>query len=80
MDAILDWFDWIAGVVESVFNWFTDFLENLLNLFEYLGQAVELTGSLISSLPSWLQVFGTITITVSVVFVILGRSTGGSKQ
>lgn len=80
MDAVLDWFDWVSDVIESVFDWFTDFLENLMNLFEYLGQAVELTGSLIAALPGWLQVFGTITITVSVIYIILGRSTGGKKQ
>lgn len=80
MDAVLNWFDWVSEVIESVFDWFSDFLENLLNLFEYLGQAVELTGSLIAALPPWLQVFATITITVSVVFIILGRSTGGKKQ
>ena len=80
MDAILDWFDWFSEVITSVFDWFSDFLENLLNLFKYLGQAVELTGGIISTLPDWLQVFGTITITVSVIFIILGRSTGGKKQ
>lgn len=80
MDAIIDFFTWVSDVIESVFNWFTDFLENLMNLFEYLGQATELTGSLISSLPPWLQIFGTITITVSVIYIILGRSSGGKKQ
>ena len=80
MGAILDWFDWLSDIIESVFDWFTDFLENLMNLFEYLGQATELTGSLIASLPPWLQIFGTITITVSVIYIIIGRSSGGRKQ
>lgn len=80
MDAVLDWFDWVSDVIESVFDWFTDFLENLMNLFDYLGQAVELTGSLIAAFPPWLQIFGTITITVSVIYIILGRSSGGKKQ
>ena len=80
MDAILDWFDWVSDVIESVFDYFTDFLENLMNLFRYLGHSVDLTGSLIASLPGWLQVFGTITITVCVIYIILGRSTGGKKQ
>lgn len=80
MDAILDWFDWLSDVIESVFDWFTGFLEKTMNLFEYLGQATELTGSLIAALPPWLQIFGTITITVSVIYMILGRSSGGKKQ
>lgn len=80
MSAILDWFDWVSDVIESVFGWFTDFLENTMILFKYLGQITDLTGSLITVLPPWLQIFGTITITVSVVYIILGRSSGGRKQ
>ena len=80
MSAILDWFDWVSDVIESVFGWFTDFLENTMTLFKYLGQVTTLTGDLISSLPTWLQIFGTLTITVSVIYIILGRSSGGSKQ
>ncbi len=80
MSEILNFFDWFTDVVKSVFDYFTDFLDNLMNLFEYLGQAVELTGSLIAAFPPWLQIFGTITITVSVIYIILGRSSGGKKQ
>lgn len=80
MSEILNFFDWVTDVILSVFNWFTDFLENTINLFKYLGQATQLTTGLISSLPPWLQVFGTITITVSVIYIILGRSSGGKKQ
>lgn len=80
MDSILNWFDWVSDVIESVFGWFTDFLENTMVLFKYLGQVTELTGGLIASLPGWLQIFGTITITVSVVYIILGRSSGGKKE
>ena len=80
MDSILNWFDWVSDVIESVFGWFTDFLENTMVLFKYLGQVTELTGGLITSLPGWLQIFGTITITVSVVYIILGRSSGGKKE
>lgn len=80
MGEVIDSLNWLIDVIDSVFDWFTDFLENLMKLFDYLGQAVELTGGLIAAMPTWLQVFGTITITVSVVYVILGRSTGGSKQ
>lgn len=80
MGAILDWFSWVSDIITSVFDWFSGFLENLLNLFKYLGQTISLAGGLIAALPPWLQVFGTITITVSVVYIILGRSSGGAKQ
>ncbi len=80
MGEIIDSLNWLIDVIASVFDWFSDFLENTMKLFGYLGQAVELTGSLIAALPTWLQAFGTITITVSVIYIILGRSSGGKKQ
>ena len=80
MDAILDFFNWFSEVITSVFDWFSDFLDNLMNLFVYLGHVVTMTGSIIIALPTWLQVFGTITVTVSIIYVILGRSSGGKKS
>lgn len=80
MDAIFNFFDWFSEIISSVFDWFSGFLENTMNLFKYLGAALELVTGLIVELPFWLQVFGYITVAVSVAFLALGRETGGNKQ
>lgn len=79
MQFITDFIDWIKNLIDTVVEFFTGFIENLVLLFKYIGIASKMAYELIAGLPDWLQVFGTVTIVVSVIFMILGRQTGGSK-
>lgn len=79
MQFITDFIDWIKNLIDSVVDFFTGFIENLVLLFKYIGIASKMAYELIAGLPDWLQVFGTVTVVVSVIFMILGRQTGGSK-
>lgn len=49
----------------------------LLNLIKYLGQAMSIAFSFISTFPEWLQTFAIITISISILYMVLGRK-GGS--
>lgn len=80
MEFITNFIDWIKNIIDSVVDFFTGFIENLVLLFKYIGIAASMAYDLISGLPDWLQVFGTVTIVVSVIFMILGRETGGDKS
>ncbi len=65
-------------IVQLIFNLITGFLSNLVKLFYYLTKALSNALIFVGTLPSWLQIFGTITISISVMYIILGRE-GGSK-
>lgn len=80
MQFITDFIDWIKNLIDSVVDFFTGFIENLVLLFKYIGIAANMAYDLIAGLPDWLQVFGTVTVVVSVIFMILGRETGGDKS
>jgi uncharacterized protein involved in cysteine biosynthesis len=80
MEFITNFIDWIKNLIDSVVDFFTGFVENLVLLFKYIGIAANMAYDLIAGLPDWLQVFGTVTIIVSVIFMILGRDTGGDKS
>ncbi len=80
MQFIIDFVDWIKNLIDTVVDFVTGFIENLVLLFKYIGIAANLAYDLIAGLPTWLQVFGTVTIVVSVIFMILGRETGGDKS
>ena len=80
MQALLDVFESIFGMLETVFNFFKQFIANITMLFQYIGLASTTSYNLVASLPTWLQAFGTATILISVLYLIVGRSTGGDKS
>lgn len=73
MQAIVDFF-------ASIWSFFTGLIDNLFLVIKYIGAVSTLSKELILSMPSWLQVFGFITLTVSVLYLLLGRTTGGQKE
>lgn len=78
MKKIISAIKGLFDIVSLAFSLITGFLENLLKLFYYLAKALANGLVFIGTLPTWLQTFGMITISVSVMYIILGRS-GGSK-
>ena len=80
MQFITDFINSITEKIASVFDFFQQLLDNLLMLFDYIGVAAKNAYALVDSMPTWIQAFGTITILVSILFAILGRSTGGAKN
>lgn len=80
MRAIINAFDFLINTIRTLWDFFVSTLQNLLMLFKYLGVVADLSYSAIESMPTWLQTFGVLTIVVSILYMILGRDTGGSKQ
>lgn len=78
MKKIISAIKGLFDIISLVFSLVTGFLENLLMLFKYLMKALSTALVFVGTLPQWLQIFGTITISISVMYIILGRS-GGSK-
>lgn len=80
MQFITDFIDFFVYTIQSVWDFFTGFIDSILMLFDYLDIVAGLCYNLITSMPSWLQTFGIITILICVLYMILGRQTGGQKQ
>ena len=80
MDFIIDFIDSISSMLGTAWDFLTGLVDNFIQLFEYLGVAAGLAYNLVGSLPTWLSAFGLATILISVIFMILGRQTGGSKS
>lgn len=77
MQAIIDAFDFIINTIKSVWDFFTGFLENTVKMLDILSSVADITYGMIASLPTWLTSFATITIFVSLLFMILNRQGGG---
>ena len=80
MEFLTKFIDGLTGIIEAVWGFFTGLIDNFIMLFEYIGIASTTAYNLVASLPTWLQAFGTVTVLVSVIFMILGRETGGDKS
>lgn len=75
-----EFFDWIVNFFQNIWDFISDFFERILMLITYVRLAAQLFLDLIAAMPSWLQAFGVITLTVSIIYIVLGRQTGGQKQ
>ena len=80
MEFFKNFIDWITGIVETVVSFFDSVVSSLSELYEYLQYASDTATNLVNSLPPVIRTFGTITILVSILYMILGRTSGGQKS
>lgn len=80
MQFLIDFIDSISSMFQGIWDFVTGLIENFIQFFEYLGTAASLAYNLVGSLPTWLSAFGLATILISVIFMVLGRDTGGNKS
>lgn len=80
MQFIIDFIDSISSMISGLWDFFGGLIQNFIQFFEYIGTAAKLAYNLVNSLPTWLSAFGLATVLISVIFMILGRSTGGQKS
>lgn len=80
MQFITDFINSITDKIGAVFDFFEQLIGNLLLMFDYISLAATNAYALVDSLPDWLKAFGLVTVLVSILFTILGRSTGGAKN
>ena len=80
MEFITNALESIMSVIDTVFGFFESLIANIMMLFEYIALASTTAYNFIATLPTWLQAFGTATILISVLYMILGRESGGRKS
>lgn len=76
---MFEFFDWIVEVVVSLVQFLWTTVKGLIQLISLIPSAVNLLTSSISLLPPLLIAFATATITICVIFIIVGRQTGGKE-
>lgn len=80
MQAIIDGFNWIISFFKTIFDFIMTTFETLAMVFRYIATIVQLAFTVILTLPTWLQAFGIITISVCSVYIVIGREAGKSKE
>lgn len=76
---MFEFFDWVISTVSSLLNFVWQTINGLLRLLGLIPVATNALTSSVAYLPSILATFAATTITISVIFVIAGRSGGGQK-
>ena len=77
LDSIINGFNWLVDTFQSIWNFITSLFSGLVSMLQMIPQVVSMVTGTIGYLPSVLAVFATLTITVSVLYLILGRNSGG---
>lgn len=68
----------LVNFVNTVFDLIGSFVKQLGYMLSALTKVVGIVTQTILYLPDWLRVFGTLTVTICVVYLILGRNKGGA--
>ena len=79
LDAILGWFSSIGDFFSMCAEFFKNAIEDFVSFFQYVGIGAKHAYDIIENLPVWLQAFAFCTLTISIVYLILGRESGKSK-
>lgn len=80
MQSIYDFISGLSNTIEAVWNFFGSIINNLKMLVQYIGLASTTAYNLVATLPTWLQALATATILISILYLILGRNTGGNSD
>ena len=76
MEWLTEFCDFIISVSTGAWEFLCGIMENTMMLTEMLTKVAGLCFDTILSFPVWLQAFGVATITISLLFMILGREGG----
>lgn len=72
-------FDWLVDLISSLVSFLFQTCIGLLRLLSLIPTAVRVLTNAVGFLPSIVAAFAAATITISVIFIILGREGGGQK-
>lgn len=76
MKAIISGIKGIVDFISMLIDLVVGFVKSIINLFKYLAQALMISLDFISTFPDWLQSFAIITISITILYLVLGRKSG----
>lgn len=77
LDSVLNFFEWFKDIFLSLFALIESAIKGIADLFQALPSVITYLTSSVGYLPPTLVVFAILTITVSVVYLLANRETGG---
>lgn len=77
---ISNFFSWFVDTAKALIEFVWTIIDGNLDLLQLIPQATKTLTDSLGSLPPVLLTFAAATITVSVVFLIVNRSPGGSND
>lgn len=77
MQFIVSWIKELSGVLGALLQFIVSLVNGLLNLIEALPSYISQLTTCVSYLPEQLITWFSIGLTVTVIFLILGRRDGG---
>ena len=78
-DKISEFFTWFVDTAKALIEFVWNIIDGTMQLLELLPSATETLTESLTWLPSILVGFSATTITVSIIFLIIGRTPGGKS-
>lgn len=78
IDGIFDFLEGIFNFVDDVAHFILDFFKDLYNALDYLWKAKSILIDFMNSLPNWLFAFAIATVSILILYKIIGRSGGAN--
>lgn len=72
-------FLYIQDILNSVIEFFKGFINGLVHLFQLFPKITSLTTHAIGAVPSIFAVFITLTVSITIIYIIVGRNVGDSS-
>lgn len=79
MKAIVSGFTWIITFFKTIFSFITGAIETIITLFQYLATIAQICTNTILNMPSWLQAYGIISLSVVILYLVIGREAGKNE-
>lgn len=77
LQNILDVVDWLKDTLTTVFDFVVSIFTGFIDILKCIPGVLSVLTSSIAYLPDVVQVFAILTIVICVLYLIVGRDTGG---
>ena len=77
LETIVNGFNWIMDLLQTIADFIVNTIMGLGNIIKSIPMVTNMFTQSIGYLPSTIAAFATIAITISVVYLLVGRQTGG---
>lgn len=71
-----EFFDWMSEILTSLYEIIQHFFVSLIRFIEIIIGAVSSWYSALGMIPNWLRIYATATVTVCVIYLLIGRESG----
>lgn len=78
MTGIINGIKWFIDAVKMIFDIIMSVFDTIGMVFRYLFTIIQIAFTTITTLPSWLQAFAIITVSISIAYFLIGRNAGKS--